>query len=307
MERSIHESATTKAAAVGGLMRGARRRRAWWVRFWRHRAAVAGIVYLAALALAAVTAPAWLADEAGRSDLSNNLAAPSRDHLLGTDELGRDLLSRLIYGARVSLVLGFISVTLAALTGVPLGLTAGYYQRVLDRLIMRGVDVLLAFPSILLAILVVTILGPGLRNAMIAIGISQVPVYVRLVRAQTLSLGRRDFVEASRAVGASDLRIIAHHLLPNTMSSLIVQTSLLLGTAILAAAYLGFLGLGVQPPAAEWGTMLSKSRLYLRSASHVVVLPGLVIFLTVLAFNLVGDGLRDALDPRVSGTRGNLG
>jgi ABC-type dipeptide/oligopeptide/nickel transport system permease subunit len=282
-------------------------RRGLWGRFWQHRAAAVGIVYLIVLAAVAASAPVWLQDEAGRSNLSINFAGPSNVHPLGTDELGRDLFSRIIYGARVSLVLGFISVTLAAAAGLPLGLLAGFYQRIVDRLIMRAIDVLLAFPSILLAIFVVTVLGPGLRNAMIAIGIAQVPIYVRLVRGQTLALRQRDFVEASRAIGASDARILARHVLPNTISPLIVQTSLLFGTAILAAAYLGFLGLGVQPPTAEWGTMLSKGRLYLRSAPHLVLLPGLAIFLTVLAFNLVGDGLRDALDPRVSRARGRLG
>ncbi|MCL6554614.1 MAG: ABC transporter permease [Firmicutes bacterium] len=278
-----------------------------WRRFGQHRAAVAGAAFLLVLAASALTAPLWLADEAGTSNLANNLAAPSRAHPLGTDELGRDLLGRIVSGARVSLVLGLISVSLAAVAGVPLGLAAGYYQRTVDRVIMRAIDVLLAFPSILLAIFVVTVLGPGLQNAMIAIGIAQVPVYVRLVRGQTLALRRRDFVEASRAVGATDARILARHVLPNTIGPLIVQTSLLFGTAILAAAYLGFLGLGVQPPVAEWGTMLSKARLYLRTAPHVVVLPGGAIFLTVLAFNLVGDGLRDALDPRVSQSRAARG
>jgi ABC-type dipeptide/oligopeptide/nickel transport system permease subunit len=268
---------------------------------------MAGAAFLALLAAAAASAPLWLADETGRSNLANNLAAPSRAHPLGTDELGRDLFGRIVYGARVSLVLGLISVSLAAATGIPLGLAAGYYQRSVDRVIMRTVDVLLAFPAILLAIFVVTVLGPGLRNAMIAIGIAQVPVYVRLVRGQTLTLRRRDFVEASRAVGASDTRILARHVFPNILSPLVVQTSLLFGTAILAAAYLGFLGLGVQPPIAEWGTMLSKARLYLRTAPHVVVFPGCAIFLTVLACNLAGDGLRDALDPRASRSRAARG
>jgi ABC-type dipeptide/oligopeptide/nickel transport system permease subunit len=307
MERSILASDTNKHASTGPRAPAARGRRSLWRRFWQHRAAIVGGVYLATLAAAAATAPLWLIDEAGLSNLANNLAAPSRAHAFGTDELGRDLFGRIIYGARVSLALGFISVSLAAAAGIPLGLVAGYYQRIVDRVVMRAIDVLLAFPSILLAIFVVTVLGPGLRNAMIAIGIAQVPVYVRLVRGQTLALRQQDFVEACRAVGASDARILARHVLPNTVSPLIVQTSLLFGTAILAAAYLGFLGLGVQPPVAEWGTMLSKARLYLRSAPHVVVLPGVAIFLTVLAFNLVGDGLRDALDPRVGRSRRILG
>ncbi|MGQ0571582.1 MAG: ABC transporter permease [Armatimonadota bacterium] len=276
----------------------ARRRPGIWKHLWHHRAAMVALWYLGAVAAAAVVIPWLLPARVTFGNLANNLAPPSPAHLLGTDELGRDLFFRIMSGGRVSLSIGAISVTLAAGAGVLLGLVAGYYQKGMDAVIMRGVDLLLAFPSILLAIFIVSVLGPGLRNAMIAIGISQIPVYVRLTRVQVMALRQREFVEASRAIGGGDLRIVWGHILPNALSPLIVQASLSFGGAILAAAYLGFLGLGVQLPTAEWGAMLSKARVYLRTAPHVVLFPGLAIFLTVLACNLVGDGLRDALDPR---------
>ena len=230
--------------------------------------------------------------------LGASLASPSRVHLFGTDSLGRDVLSQTIYGARVSLTIGFVSVGLALLGGVPLGALSGYAGGWLDRVAMRGVDVLVSFPTILLAIIVITIFGPGLVNAMIAIGIAQIPLYARLVRGAVLRVKALDYVAAARAVGSGDGRILWRHVLPNCPAPVLVQSTLFFATAILSAAYLGFLGLGAQPPTPEWGTMLSKARDFLRVAPHVSVFAGLTIMLTVLGLNLLGDGLRDVLDPR---------
>ena len=228
--------------------------------------------------------------------LGASLASPSRVHPFGTDSLGRDVLSQTIYGARVSLTIGFVSVGLALGRGAArraLGLRGW-----LDRVAMRGVDVLVSFPTILLAIIVITIFGPGLVNAMIAIGIAQIPLYARLVRGAVLRVKALDYVAAARAVGSRDGRILWRHVLPNCLAPVLVQSTLFFATAILSAAYLGFLGLGAQPPTPEWGTMLSKARDFLRVAPHVSVFPGLTIMLTVLGLNLLGDGLRDVLDPR---------
>jgi len=233
------------------------------------------------------------------ASLGEIVQPPSRVHPLGTDELGRDILTRIAYGSRISLTLGIISVGIALLGGVVLGTLGGYFGGWIDLIIMRLIDVILAFPPLLLAIVVVSILGPGIRNAMIAVGIAQVPIYARLVRAEVLTNKGREFVAAARAVGASDLRIMARHILPNSMAPIIVQSTLNIATAILSAAALGYLGLGAQPPTPEWGTMLTKGRLYLRVAPHVTTFPGLAIVITVLGLNLFGDGLRDALDPKM--------
>ncbi|MGF3499634.1 MAG: ABC transporter permease, partial [Candidatus Methanosuratincola sp.] len=224
---------------------------------------------------------------------------PSWQHPLGTDELGRDILSRIIYGTRISLTIGIVSVAVGLSLGVVLGAFSGYYGGWLDILIMRFIDIMMSFPTILLAIIVVTILGPGLYNAMVAVGVAQVPLYSRLVRGMILKLKGEDYVQAARALGANNFRIVSHHILPNCISPLLVQATLNIASAILSAAALGFLGLGAQPPTPEWGTMLSKGRLYMRVAPHISIFPGLAIMMTVLAFNLFGDGLRDALDPQM--------
>lgn len=237
------------------------------------------------------------------ANLSEVVQSPSRTHPLGTDELGRDILTRIAHGSRISLSLGIISVGIGLLLGVVLGTIAGYSGGLLDLAIMRLIDVILAFPALLLAIVVVSILGPGIRNAMIAVGIAQLPVYARLVRAEVLSNKAREFVTAARAVGASDLRIMVRHILPNSIAPIIVQSTLNIATAILSAAALGYLGLGAQPPTPEWGAMLTKGELYLRVAPHVTTFPGLAIVITVLGFNLFGDGLRDALDPKMMTVR----
>jgi peptide/nickel transport system permease protein len=230
--------------------------------------------------------------------LGANLQAPSRGHLFGTDSLGRDVLSRTIWGARISLTIGFVSVGLAMAGGVPLGALAAWRGGWADRLLMRAADVLLSFPTILLAIVVITIFGPGLGNAMLAIGVAQVPLYARLTRAAVLRVKALSFIEAARASGAGEWRLLLRHVLPNCLPPLLVQSTLMFATAILSAAYLGFLGLGAQPPTPEWGTMLAKARDFLRTAPHVSIFPGLTIMLAVLGLNLLGDGLRDVLDPQ---------
>lgn len=236
-------------------------------------------------------------------DLANfavRRAAPSAEHWLGTDELGRDLFSRLLQGARLSLIVGLISVGIGLVVGIPLGLLSGYFGGATDMVIMRLMDIMLAFPSILLAILMVAVLGPSLENSMIAIGVVSIPIYARLVRSSTLAVKEDLFIEASRAMGVSDLRIILVHVFPNTLAPIVVQSTLQIAVAIQAAAALGFLGLGAPPDVPEWGNMLQKGRTYIISAPHIVIFPGLAIMLVVLGFNLLGDGLRDALDPRIS-------
>ncbi len=236
-------------------------------------------------------------------DLSNFAMArqgPSAEHWLGNDEIGRDLLSRLIQGARISLYVGLISVGIGVVIGVPLGLVSGYFGGVLDLIIMRLMDIMLAFPSILLAILMVAVLGPSLENAMIAIGVVSIPTYARLIRSSTLAVKEEMFIEASRAMGAGNTYIILRHVLPNTLAPVVVQSTLQIAAAIQASAALGFLGLGAPPDVPEWGNMLQKGRTYIISAPHIVIYPGLATMLVVLGFNLLGDGLRDALDPHLA-------
>ncbi|MER3455722.1 MAG: hypothetical protein C4303_04665 [candidate division GAL15 bacterium] len=288
--QAVPVGATRRVLSAGAVV---------WRRLRRSRSAVLGLGILGVFATSGLLAP-WLAPyDPYASDLENSLKPPSARHWLGTDELGRDLLSRIVYGARLSMVIGTIAVAIGVAVGVPLGLVSGYLGGWFDLIVQRGVDVLLAFPSTVLAILLVTILGVGLVNVMIAVGIVSVPTYTRLVRGQVLSLKEQEFVEAARALGAGSLRIVFRHILPNTLAVLIVQTTLQVASAILSAAALGFLGLGVQQPTAEWGAMLSTARQHIQLAPHTLVFPGLAIMLTVLGFNLFGDGLRDALDPRL--------
>ncbi len=233
-------------------------------------------------------------------DLSTRLMPPSGSHWFGTDDLGRDILTRVIYGTQISFGYGFLAVLIAMLIGSTIGVIAGYFGGKIDEFLMRMIDIVLAFPSILLAILIVAILGPKLENAMIAIGIVNAPVYARLLRSSTMTIKNNEFIDASIANGSSDLRIIFSHVLPNCMTPIIVQATLGIGGAILEMAGLSFLGLGAQPPTPEWGAMLNNAREFIRSASWVITFPGIAIILSVLAFNLLGDGLRDLLDPHTA-------
>ena len=265
----------------------------------RQRGAMLGLLILAALGTMAVAAPWLAARDPIRTAAREALQPPGARFLLGSDQFGRDVGSRVVYGARVSLLVGVISVSIAVALGAPLGLVSGYYGGRLDALIMRVMDVLLAFPGILLALAIVSVLSPGLGNVMIAVGLSAVPGYARVVRATVLAAREHLYVEAARALGGRDGGILVRDILPNVVAPLIVTATLGLGGAILSAAALSFLGLGSQPPQPEWGRMLSEGRDYLREAWWISTFPGLGILLTVLAMNLVGDGLRDVLDPRL--------
>ncbi|MER5456198.1 ABC transporter permease [Micromonospora sp. NPDC002389] len=265
---------------------------------WRDPLALSGSAVLVLLVVVGVAGP-WLAPS-GVNDVDTDrmLQPPSWSHPFGTDELGRDVLSRVMIAARVSLQVGLVSVGIALAVGVTLGLLAGYYGGWLDNILMRCMDVLFAFPVLLLAVAIVAVLGPGLLTAMIAIGVVYTPIFARVTRAGVLSVREQVFVRAAVSIGASDLRIMGQHVLPNIAAPLIVQTSLSLAFAILSEAALSFLGLGVQPPEPAWGRMLDDGREFVTDAWWLGVFPGAAIFLTVLAFNLVGDALRDVLDPR---------
>ncbi len=263
-----------------------------------HRLALAGSALLGVVALMAVLAPIVAPHDPLAQDLYRRLQPPSLRHPLGTDDFGRDIASRIVYGARISLRVGLVSIGLALACGSTLGLVAGYRGGWADLAIMRAMDVMLAFPSILLAIAIVAVLGPGLDQVMVAVSLVMVPQYARLVRAAVLSIREMPYVEAARALGAGEARIVWGTILPNCAAPLVVQSTLSLGTAILDAAGLSFLGLGAQPPTPEWGAMLSGGRELMLKAPWVTAFPGLAIFLVVLSLNLVGDGLRDALDPR---------
>ncbi|HEU5300134.1 MAG TPA: ABC transporter permease [bacterium] len=271
-----------------------------WRRFGRHRAAQVGLGVVIVFGLLALFASLVAPHSPTEADLSLRLAPASRGHWLGMDQQGRDLLSRIIHGGRTSMLIGLIAVGVAAGIGIPLGAVSGARGGWLGQVLMGLVDVFLSFPAILVAILIVALAGPGLRNAMIAIGISQMPAYARLMRAEVIRLRGETFVEAAEALGLPGWRILVRHILPNAAGPLIIQSTLNLAGAILSAAYLGFLGLGAQPPTPEWGAMLSDGRTYLRTAPHVAIYPGLAVMLVVLGFNLFGDGLRDALDPRAT-------
>jgi len=281
------------------LVTPARLRRPAWR---RSPLTVAGLALIALFALIAVSAPLIAPANPLKQVLSTRLKPPSAAHWLGTDQLGRDVLSRMIYGARISLLIGIVVVGLAASTGTFVGLVAGYAGGWLDEVLMRLTDIFFAFPALILAMAISGALGPSLTNAMIAIAVVSWPVYARLVRAQVLSLREREYVEAARSLGASAERIVWKHILPNTLAPLLVQASFDMGGAILSAAGLSFIGFGTQPPTAEWGVMISEGRNYIATHSWLSLFPGLAILLTVAAFNLIGDGLRDALDPRLSGT-----
>ncbi|HWV24923.1 MAG TPA: ABC transporter permease [Thermomicrobiales bacterium] len=269
------------------------------LRFWgRNRLALIGLLIILIVILAAVFAPLLAPHDPYARDIRNRIAAPGSTYLLGTDELGRDTLSRIIYGSRISLLVGGVSVGLATLIGAPLGLVAGYNQGRFDSLIMRLMDALLSFPEIVLAIAILAILGPSAANAMIAIGIVYIPIFARTIRAPALAESHREYVEAARASGANSMRILFRHIAPNTLSILIIRITTSLSYAILAEASLSYLGLSASPPTPTWGRMLKDGQSFMQQAPWVAVFPGIAIALAVLGFNLLGDGLRDAFDPR---------
>lgn len=267
-------------------------------RLIRRKGAMVGLTVVVLFVLMAVFAPYVAPYDPLQTSWSAIRKAPSEAYLLGTDELGRDVLSRVIWGARASLLAGVVSVCIAMALGVPIGIAAGYLGRWADALISRVIDAMLACPFLILAIAFAAFLGPSLTNAMIAIGISYMPIFVRLTRGQVLSVKVEDYVEAARAVGNSHLRIAFRHILPNIVAPLLVQATLAIAQAVIAEASLSFLGLGQQPPAPSWGSMLNTAKNYMDHAPWMAIWPGLSIFLLVLSFNLLGDGLRDALDPR---------
>ncbi|AHV95908.1 glutathione transport system permease protein gsiD [Paenibacillus sabinae T27] len=283
---------TAAAEKVSGPWRDA------WKAFRKNKTAMLGLGIIVFFILIAVLAPFIAPYDYKEQVLMDRLKAPSADHWFGTDDLGRDMFTRIIYGARISLWVGFFSVIGSIIVGTVLGVLAGFYGKWIDMLISRLFDILLAFPSILLAIAIVAILGPSLQNALYAIAIVNIPTYGRLVRAKVLSLKSEEYITAARAIGMKNTRILLTHILPNSLTPIIVQGTLGIATAIIEAAALGFLGLGAQPPEPEWGKMLSDSRQFIQKAPWTVVFPGLSIMLTVLGFNLMGDGLRDVLDPR---------
>lgn len=278
-----------------------------WRRFKKNKLAVVGMVVLASLVTIAiatiiidlVTNNAFYNDNVIKQNLRLRLQGPSREHIFGLDEFGRDIFLRMIWAVRYSLFMGTVAIAISTTLGVLLGSIAGYYGKITDNIIMRFMDVLLAIPSMLLATAIVAALGTSLTNVLIAIAISYVPTFARTVRASVLTLKDQEFIEAAKAMGASDSRIIFKYILPNSMAPLIVQATLGVAGAILSIAGLSFLGLGIQPPTPEWGSMLSSARSYIREGWHITVIPGLGIMITILALNVMGDGLRDALDPRL--------
>ncbi len=263
----------------------------------RNKTALVGFFLITALVIVAIIGPLISPYNPLFPDPLHRLKGPSKVHPFGTDSLGRDILSRVIHGSRISILIGLIAVSISLIPGTLLGLLSGFYGGAWDESIMRFMDIMLAFPAILLAIFITAILGPSLLNTMIAVGIVYIPHYARIVRSSVLSLKEQDFVHAVRSVGGTNLRIVALHIFPNIVAPIIVYATLGMGTAVLQAAALGFLGLGAQPPTPEWGAMLSEGRQYIQNAPHVAAFPGLAIFTLVLGFNLFGDGLRDLLDP----------
>lgn len=267
--------------------------------FLENKAAVVGGLIILFYIFIAVFAPVLAPYHPHDISLENKLMPPSTEHWMGTDDKGRDILSRILYGSRLSMGVGFAAVIFGAFFGITLGLIAGYYGKWVDSIIMRCMDVLLAFPGILLALAIVSALGPSLINVTIAVGAFSVPLFARIVRGSTLEVKQLEYIDAIRSLGAKDGTIIFKHILPNIMSPIIVQGTLRVATAILSAAGLSFLGLGAQPPSSEWGTMLSSGRDFLFSAPYIAIFPGLAIAFLVLGFNIFGDGLRDAFDPRM--------
>ncbi len=269
-----------------------------WAKFKANRLAMLGALLVLFFVVVALIAPLISGADPFKTSFTAIRKAPSAAHWLGTDELGRDLFSRMVFGARASLMAGLVSVLIALVVGVPLGLIAGYFGKWTDAVISRFTEAALAIPFLILAIALAAFLGPSLINAMIAIGVSAAPRFIRITRGQVLAVKNEDYVQSAKALGASDTRIILRHILPNVMPPLIVQATITIATAIIAEASLSFLGLGLQPPNPSWGSMLNTAKNFMSQAPWMSIFPGSAIFLVVLGFNLLGDGLRDALDPR---------
>ncbi|MFJ7699942.1 nickel transporter permease [Lysinibacillus fusiformis] len=286
------EAAPIPERAVGPWLEG-------WRSFKKSKVSLVGAGIVIFFVLLAVIGPFIAPQGINEQDLTKRLLAPSSNHWFGTDDFGRDIFSRIIHGARISLWVGFFSVILSVIIGSLLGIIAGYYGKWIDTIISRIFDIMLAFPSMLLAIAVVSVLGPSLQNALIAIAIINVPNFGRLIRSKVLSVKEEEYIVSAKAIGMRDSRILFSHILPNSITPIIVQGTLAIATAIIEAAALGFLGLGAQAPAPEWGKMLADARKFLLNAPWTMIFPGIAIMLTVLGFNLMGDGLRDALDPKM--------
>lgn len=287
-----------QTAAVSGIEKPESQIRVMWDTLKKNKAAVAGLIVIGILVLVAIFGSLLAPYDPEYSDMSKAFVSPCKEYWFGTDQLGRDIFSRVIAGTRISLLVGVSAVAFSLIIGTILGSVAGYFGGRTDAVIMRIMDIMLSIPSILLAITLMAALGKGLDKAIIAIGTVSIPEYARIVRSSILSVKENDYVAAAKVVGNSNGRIIFRHILPNVVSSIVVRATLGISTAILDTAALGFLGLGVQPPMAEWGDMLGRARTYIFSASYTLIFPGLAITLAVLAFNLFGDGLRDALDPK---------
>lgn len=293
-ETALHSNTTEEKASLGQTQ---------WQRAWRRlrksKSAMFGLVIVILLVLSAIFAP-WIApyDPYEQDLLMRFKPVGTKGHLLGTDSFGRDMLSRLLHGSRISLVVGLTAVAFGLVFGVTLGLLAGYYKR-LDNIIMRVMDVMLAFPGTLLAIAIVAALGPGMWNVVVAIGVWSVPTIARIVRGQVLSIKAKEYIVATQAIGCRDVRVLFKHVLPNCVAPVIVYATMRIASSIMSAASLSFLGLGAQPPIPEWGAMIAEGRSFLYNAPHIATVPGMAIMLVVFAFNLLGDGLRDALDPNM--------
>lgn len=268
-------------------------------RLLKNKAAVVGGIIILFFVFVALVGPLLVKTDPLHQDVMNKLQPPSKEHWFGTDNFGRDIFSRIIHGAWLTLKVGILSVAVGGVVGVVIGILAGYFGGWFDTISMRIMDVLLAFPGILLALAIVSVLGGSLRNVILAVGIFSVPAFARIVRGSTLQVKKLEYIDAVKALGASDIRIIFRHILPNIMSPIIVQATMRIATAILTASGLAFLSLGAPPPTPEWGAMLNDGRAYMHNAGHMVLIPGVMIVIVVLAFNIFGDGLRDALDPKM--------
>ena len=297
------DAAQVAAASVSAAANSSAIRTPWrefWRKFKKQHVAMAALAFVLLLVLVAVFAPYIVPyDAEGFFDYDRLNEGPSVVHWFGVDPLGRDIFSRILMGARISLAAGFLSVMIGCVIGTALGLLAGYYEGWWDRIVMRISDVLFAFPGILLALGIVAVLGSSMVNVVVAVSVFSIPAFARLVRGNTLALKQMTYIEAVRSIGASDWIILVRHILPGTISSIVVYFSMRMGTSIITAASLSFLGMGAQPPTPEWGAMLNEARADMVNAPHVALFPSLAIFFTVLAFNLLGDGLRDALDPKI--------